>query len=154
MLQFARHVSNDMIKGFPEDKRTFQACPTDNHLTWVLGHVASTEAWLGRTMNIPGTAVPETYGKLFGGGSKPLPDPKAYPTLAEIRKVFDEGRAATIKWLQSAPDAALAVSLKDATGGFANDPVDAALKMAWHEGWHFGQVANCRKALGLPNAMG
>lgn len=154
LLAFVRKFSNDMMKDFPDSKATFQPSPTDNHLAWVLGHLASTEAWLGSKMNIPGTAVPESYGKLFGGGSKPLADPKAYPPIAELRKNFESGRAATIKWFESAPDAALEISLKEATGGFTNDPVDAALKLAWHEGWHFGQVANCRKALGLPNAMG
>lgn len=154
LLQFVRKCSTDIMKDFPPNKATFQASPTDNHLAWVLGHLASTESWLGSKMSIPGTGVPESYGKLFGGGSKPLPDLKAYPSLAELRKVFDGGRAATIKWLETAPDSALVTSLKETTGGFANDPIDAAFKLAWHEGWHFGQVANCRKAIGLPNAMG
>jgi len=154
LLKFVRDYSNKLIKDFPEGKATFQASPTDNHLAWVLGHLASTDAWIGGALGIPGTAVPETYGKLFGGGSKPLPDPKAYPPLAELRKAFENGRAAVLKWLETAPDAALATPLADKTGGFCTDPIDGALKIAWHEGWHFGQVANCRKALGLPNALG
>ncbi len=154
LLEFTRKISRDMMKDFPEGKATFQPSPTDNHLMWALGHIASTDAWIGSTLGITGTAVPESFTKPFGGGSKPVNDPKAYPPLAEVRKAFDGGRGAFIKWLETAPDSALAQPLTEKTGGFCSDPIDAALKLAWHEGWHFGQVANCRKALGLPNVMG
>jgi len=154
LLNFTRKISNDMLKGIPEDKFTFQSCPTDNHVLWVLGHVATTDVWIAGVVGAAGITVPESYQKAFGQGSKPVSSPREYPSATEARKLFDSNRAALLKWYESAADAALAVPLKDKTGGFAEDPIDAALKIAWHEGWHFGQVASVRKALNLPPVMG
>jgi hypothetical protein len=58
-----------------------------------------------------------------------------------------------IAWLKEAPDSALAGDISEKTGKFASDPLDMIIKIAWHEGLHAGQVANIRKALGLPSSM-
>lgn len=152
VLEFARKVSNDILKGIPDDKLTFQSCPTDNHALWVMGHLAGTDAWMINTLNIPKVNVPEAVIKAFGSGTKP--SVKGNPPAAEVRRAFNEARTALIGWLREAPDSALTVDLKEKTGGFASDPIDAMFKVAWHEGWHMGQVANVRKALGLPNVVG
>lgn len=154
LLQFTRKISNDMLNGIPEEKFTFQPCPTDNHVLWVLGHLASTDVWIAGVVGASGVTVPESYKKAFGSGSKPVSSTREYPPVAEVRKLFDGNRAALAKWYEGAPEASLTIPLKDKTGGFAEDPIDAALKLAWHEGWHFGQVASVRKAMGLPPVMG
>jgi hypothetical protein len=117
-----------------------------------MGHLAATDAWMASTLNIPGVNVPEAVTKAYSGGSKPTQ--KGNPPVADIRKAFNESRVAVIGWLREASDSALAGDLKEKTGGFATDPIDAMLKISWHEGWHMGQVANVRKALGLPNVLG
>lgn len=152
LLEFARKVSNDMLKDIPEDKLTFQSCPTDNHALWVMGHLAGTDAWMGSTLNIPGIKVPQSVIEAFRSGTKP--SAKGNPPIADVRKAFHESHAALVAWLREAPESALAVDLKAKTGGFATDTIDAMLKLAWHEGWHMGQVAGVRKALGLPNVAG
>ena len=80
-------------------------------------------------------------------------DAEAYPAFEEVRGYFNGARSAVRHWLDSATPKDLATSLKEATGGFANDPVDAMLKVCWHEGWHLGQVATLRKHLGLSSAF-
>jgi hypothetical protein len=154
VLKFARTVSMDMLKGYPENKYTWQTGPEDNHPAWVMGHLAMTDVWIAGALGAPGTTAPAGWDKLFGGGAKPSSDPKAYPPIAELKKHFDGNRAAILNWIEAASDQDLAMSLKEKSGGFALDPVDAAFKLAWHEGWHFGQVATLRKAQGLPNVMG
>lgn len=154
LLKWVRTISEGIVNDIPESSMTKQACPTDNHPLWVLGHIASTDVWIAGMLGISGVAVPESWNGLFGGGSKPKADAKAYPKVAEVRKVFDANRAAVLKWLEAAPDSALTVSLKEKSSGFANDPIDAMFKLAWHEGWHFGQAASVRKALGLKPVMG
>lgn len=153
LLRFARKVSNDVLKDFPESKYAHQRTPADNHPFWAMGHMVLTDAWMAGVMGIPGVAAPEGWDKLFGQGSKPVSDPKRYPAPAEMRQHFENSRAAILNWLESAPESALATPLKEKTGGFAEDPLDAMAKIAWHEGWHFGQVATLRKDLGLPPAM-
>lgn len=150
VLEFSRWYSDNLMKGFPEDKWTYQPTPTDNHVLWVMGHLAGTDAWIGGVVGAS-IAVPEHVQKAFGMGSKP--SPTGNPSAAEVKKAFVESRAALLSWLKSAPGAALMTDLKEKTGGFATDPLDAVFKIAWHEGFHFGQVANIRKALGLPPTM-
>lgn len=154
LLAFTRSMSNMMLSDFPADKATYQPSPTDNHAVWVLGHIAATDWWVASVLDIPGVNVPESYGKLFGGGSKPTSDAKAYPSFAEARQVFEASRAAVLKWYESASPAELKTDLSAKTNGFTSDPVDCLFKLSWHEGWHFGQFASVRKALGLPSKMG
>ncbi len=149
LLKFVRKTSGDTIKGFPDGKATFQPSPTDNHLLWVLGHLALTDTWIAGVLGIRGVGVPESYNKVFGQGTKPVGASRDYPLLAEVHRVFDSTRQSLMAWYEKAPEAALAIPLSEKTGGFCEDPIDAASKLAWHEGWHMGQVANIRKALGL-----
>ncbi len=152
--EWVRSVSNLMLADFPADKATFQPASTDNHAAWVLGHIICTDAWMAKELGITGISAPESYGPLFGGGSKPVSDPKAYPPFAELRTQFDATHTSLMNWYRSAPESALTTDLSARSKGFTTDPVDAILKLAWHEGWHFGQVASIRKALGLPSKLG
>lgn len=152
-MHFTRLMSLKTLADWPADKLTFQRGPEDNHPLWVMGHLAGTDAWIGGLLKIPGTEVPEAYQALFGMGSKPLPDLKAYPAVDEIRGCFNGARSAIRHWLDNASEKDLATPLKDATGGFADDAADAFHKLCWHEGWHLGQVATLRKALGLKSAF-
>ncbi len=153
LLRFTRTISDMILKDWPQDKYTFQNTPNDNHVLWVLGHIACTDVWIGSQVGAD-IKVPESFSKLFGGGAKPTPSAKDYPAFAEIRSTFDQNRAKLLAWFASATEPQLSVSLKEKSGGFANDPIDAILKSAWHEGWHFGQLATLRQSLGLPNVLG
>lgn len=152
LLEFVRTQSNKAINDIPENRLTFQPSPTDNHALWVMGHLAATDAWVAGVLGVAGVNVPESIQKAFGMGSKP--GPTGNPPAAEVRRAFDQSRAAIVAWLTSAPDAALETDLTEKTGGFASDAIDVMHKLAWHEGWHMGQVANVRKALGLPALFG
>jgi hypothetical protein len=154
VLAFARQMSNMLLADFPAEKAAYQPSPTDNHVLWALGHLALTDKWVAGVLDIPGVDVPEAYFSLFGAGSAPVGDAKAYPALADMKRVFESSRAALLKWYQSAPAEALKKDLSEKSHGFTTDPIDCLFKLAWHEGWHFGQVANVRKALGLPNKLG
>jgi len=154
VLTFTRSITNSLFKEFPEDKWTYQPSPTDNHALWVLGHLAITDAWYCGGVGATGASMPEGWEPLFGMGSKPVGDLSKYPSPAEVRKVFDANREVLLGWLKKAGAAELNAPLGDKTGGFMTDAVDGALKMSWHEGWHTGQFASVRKALGLKGVMG
>jgi hypothetical protein len=44
-------------------------------------------------------------------------------------------------------------SVKEATHGFADTKMDLLYKLAWHDGWHLGQLTTLRKFLGLPGLL-
>jgi len=153
LLLFTRTVSLSILKDYPEAKYSWQTSPADNHPLWVMGHLASTDVWIAGAVGLKGVSVPEALSKAVAGGSKPVADAKVYGSVAEVRALFDGNRAAVLNWLEGATEKELSVDLKEATHGFALDPVDAMFKLAWHEAWHFGQVATLRKAMGLPPVM-
>lgn len=157
-MKFAHGMLDKMLDTIPADKGTHQQHPTSNHVAWTLGHLASTYAWLAGSIDAQAAqasvfALPESYAKLYGGGSKPSADAAAYPSLTESRKRYDETFAALVKLVEG-------LSEKDAwtapacdTGGFTTSKLDGAYKCAWHDGWHLGQIADLRRALGLPPIM-
>lgn len=150
-LEFSRWYSHGLLKGIPDDMYTFQPSKTDNHVAWVLGHLAGTEAWMAGVLKAGDFGVPKDIAEAYGMKSTPSPAVKHTP--AQLRDAFEKSHAAFIAWYKNADEAALSQDLSAATGGFATDPIDAAHKIAWHEGYHFGQVANVRKALGLEPFM-
>lgn len=154
LLKWVRGVSEGMLKEWPVEKYCHQTSPADNHPVWVLGHIASTDVWIASLFGAPGVTVPESYGKLFGQGAKPTANLSDYPPVAEVRGHFDRTREALLAFVGKMTDAQLTAPLAEKTGNFATDGLDALLKVSWHEGWHFGQVATLRKSLGLPLIMG
>ncbi|HBS30090.1 MAG TPA: hypothetical protein DEB06_11735 [Phycisphaerales bacterium] len=151
LLEFTRSYTLGLLKDIPEGRYTHQVCPTANHILWVMGHLAGTDAWIAGEVGASKVSVPEAIVKAFGMNSKP--SASGNPPVGEVKRAFESSRAALIEWFKSAPDSALKLNLKEKTGGFTTDPIDAMLKIAWHEGLHAGQIAEVRKSLGLPPSM-
>lgn len=149
MATFAHEVLVKAISDFPPDKVTFQTSPTDNHLLWHLGHLAMDYHWFASALDGKPSGVTEDVKKLFGMGSKPLPDAKVYPPLAELRKRFDEAWKRMAAAAESLRDEDAAKPPLVESGGFLKDRLDTVDKTAWHDGWHAGQLSGLRKALGL-----
>lgn len=152
LAKFTRGCSESMLEGWPADKHAFQSAPSDNHPLWVLGHLITTDVWLGSKIGVETVKVPENYGKLFAPGSMPSGNAKDYPSFAQLQDEFTKARAALIGWYEKASPEELSKTVD--AGNFAVDALDGLMKICWHESWHFGQVAELRKAVGLPRKMG
>ncbi len=154
IAEFAHGMTAKFLRGFSDAQLTAQPAGLPNHALWTVGHLAVTAQWLaGMIDGKPGT-LPASYDKLFGYGSTPIDDPAAYPPYAEVLREFDSTFARVIDAARALDDAGLHAPCTCDTGGFCSDKLDAINKGAWHEGWHLGQLASLRKALGLPSAMG
>jgi len=147
LLQFARKTITKYMGGFADDKLTAQPGGLVNHLLWTQGHLAATAAWALSVVSGEKGAVPDSYDKLFGMGSSPTADPAAYPSAAEVRGYFDSSFNKLVAAASKMNDTQLAAAVE--AGGFARDKADLLAKIAWHEGWHVGQVADLRRLLGL-----
>lgn len=153
-LKFARDLLNKAVTDFPEDKRTFQTSPHDNHLTWTLGHLATTYTWFTGLVGGTPPKLPESFDKAFGHGAKPQPDAMAYPPLAEVKKQFDASFNGFIRTVEALPESEMTGACVGETHGFVRDRLDVVEKAVWHEGWHTGQVSTLRRALGLKPMFG
>ncbi len=155
LMTFSHGMLNTMLASLPAEKMVYQVHPTGNHALWTLGHLACTYAWFSTTIDAKGAgAIPESWGALFGMGSKPVGDAKAYPSVAEVRAAYDAAFAAYVKQVEGLSESDAWTACASDTGGFAKSKIDAAYKCAWHDGWHLGQIADLRRALGLPSVMG
>jgi hypothetical protein len=147
--KFAHELFLKAIEDFPADKAAFQPSPTDNHVLWQVGHIALDYHWFASALDGKPAGTSEADNKLFGMGSKPLRDAKAYPPLPELKKRLGaawERMSAAAESLRD--EDAKKPALID-TGGLLDDRLDAVVKVAWHDGWHTGQIAGIRKALGM-----
>lgn len=151
LLAFSRALTQKAVGDLPESKGLFRPAPSDNHAIWTLGHLALTYSWFKSVIDGTMYPLPDSFSKLFGTGSTPVTDAKAYPTLSEMRKHADAAYEAFINAAKELNDSELASACAVDTGGFCKDKLDAIDKASWHEGWHCGQLCGIRKALGLPS---
>ena len=149
-MNFAHAYAQKLINEIPDAKALFQSCPTDNHALWTVGHFASTNAWFALLLDANAKpSVPENYNTLFGSDSKPSPDAKAYPSFAEVKKHWESSFALVVKLFEATPDSQMSADTATNGHGFCTSKVDVAHKSAWHEGYHLGQIASLRKAMGI-----
>jgi hypothetical protein len=151
-LEFAHDNLLEMLGDFPAERYTAQLPGAPNHALWTIGHLATGYVWFGGAAGVAMPALPGSYNELFGYGSKPVGDAMHYPAMAEVRGYCDKAFDALVDGVKRLTDAELAAPPAVDTGGFAKDRLDAVEKAAWHEGWHAGQIAMLRRALGLGKA--
>jgi uncharacterized damage-inducible protein DinB len=152
-LEWARQCTHDVLGGIPDEKATFQSAPSDNHVLWILGHIALSDEWILKMITGEQADVPAEWGTLFGYQSQVQADAGAYPPLPEVRDQFERSRQRLLDWLRAADDAQLDGALDDGGVDFAKSPREALQKEAWHEGWHAGQISTLRRAMGLSPAF-
>jgi uncharacterized damage-inducible protein DinB len=148
VLRFARKELNKYASTIPDEQATAQPPGLPNHALWTYGHLATTSAWVLSLLTGEKGAVPESYEKMFGMGSTPSADASQYPPLAEVKGYYEQTHQKTLDAASKMNDADLAKPIE--AGGFAKDKADLLVKIAWHEGWHLGQVCDTRRGLGLP----
>jgi hypothetical protein len=153
-VTFAHALIDKMLASFPADKMFFQPSPTSNHAVWTMGHLAMTYMWLV-TMFDPSKApaLPDSYNGLFGMGSTPSSEPSNYPPHAQVRQHYDACFAAFLRCVEDLKESDLYAPCASESGGFCSCKIDAAMKGAWHDGWHAGQLSDLRRALKLPSIM-
>jgi uncharacterized damage-inducible protein DinB len=158
-LRFARGATLRLLDGIPADKRCVQpaiagGAALANHATWIVGHLASTEDFFLAEFSGGTPALSEKWRSLFGGGSTPVDDPAAYPPFEEVMRTFEERREALTRWFESLTVDQIAEPAPEKWRPYAPTLGDLAPFLAYHEGYHGGQLAVARKACGLSPAFG
>lgn len=134
--------------GFTQQNATRIPTGHETHALWQVGHLANTYDWFGTMLGKSDNKCPEGYDKLFGGGSKPVDDPLAYPSWDDVKDEFSKARDRFIK-LAAGTKNLLDTPAAD-SGGWITTRLQTLERAGWHNGWHLGQISTVRKALGLP----
>lgn len=145
LLDYARKLVDDV----PDAAFTEQPIPELNHPAWVLGHLAFVASYALKNFG-QAMLVDESYAKLFGPGSKPVPDRGVYPSKEALLAAYEAGHAAvdtavanlTAEQL-SAPNPVrrLAHRLPTMTGFVGHI-------LTSHEAIHLGQLSAWRRVTG------
>lgn len=148
-IRFAAGYADNHLNAIPDEHALTQLPGADNHLAWTLGHQAISRAWFASSLSGSMPQMPESYNGLFGMNSRPSTDPGMYPPLGELRAQYNAALQALLGALASLTDADLTSPAIGDSGGFLSTKLDTAVKAAWHEGWHGGQIATLRRGLGI-----
>ncbi len=153
-LRFAHDSTRKLIDGVPKEKLCAQPGSCANHAMWVVGHLACTDDYILKEFAFAKLALPDSWHKSFGGGSKPTSDPSEYPPPAEVKKAFDERHAALVQWVESLTPEELDKPTPEGWQPYAPTIGDVVYFCTWHSGYHSGQLTALRRAFGLPAAFG
>jgi len=152
-LNFARYATQALLSDIPAEKWCFQPFAGANHALWVVGHLAVIDDFfLGYLAGSP-ARCPESFEKLFGRGTKPSPNLADYPAPELVQQHFGQRRAELLSWFGSR-SAELLVAAFPADFRYAKNVAELMSSIAWHEGWHGGQLTAVRKGLGLGPKFG
>jgi hypothetical protein len=148
VLAYSHKSFGEYAFAIPESQATTQPAGHRNHALWQIGHMAVNNQWFAHMIDGRGIQTPAAWNDLFGMGSEPKPDASIYPPLGELKAAFTKSLERITDAAHSYTDAELNHPCTGESGGFLTDKMDSILKAAWHHGYHTGQVATLKKALG------
>ncbi|CAN5697385.1 hypothetical protein BH11PLA1_BH11PLA1_03550 [soil metagenome] len=150
------------LVGFNDVTHVRQTPDLPNHLCWCLGHCALTMHRVAGALD--GKELPAkdfhkgdgTRGSRNDGyfdteavafNSKPEERHDRFPTLARATEIYNAAADRLAGLLRAADDATLDTPVQ--FGTLTATPWELAIRMVFHNGFHTGQIADLRRALGF-----
>ena len=152
-MDLSRSCTLKMVEDIPPDKLCHQPAPGANHALWVLGHLACTDDFFATALGGRESLIDDAWNKMFGMGSKPQDDPSAYPSLDEILDLLKKTREAMLETFEAMGEEKLQEQTPEEWRVFAPTYAATMASVAFHEGFHAGQVSAVRRSLGLGSAL-
>lgn len=153
-LKFARGATKRLLEGIPVAKLSVIPPSCSKNVLWVVGHLACTDDYFLKEFAGRKSAIPEEWQQPFGMNSQAVADATHYPAYEKLIKALDERHEALVKWFNSMTEAQRAQPTAENWRPYAPTIGDLAGFIAWHEGYHTGQLSVLRRAFGLPSAFG
>lgn len=153
------------LKGFDDSNHTRQAAGLPNHVAWSLGHLALTMHRVAAMVDGgPLPAAEFTDGKTGTGGadgrfgaesvafgSTPSGDASHYPSMMRCIAIFRGAVERLARACEGASDEQLG---REFPWGQAKLPWRVLVsRMIYHNGMHTGQIADLRRAFGMPSVF-
>ncbi len=144
------------LVGFDDASSTRQAANLPNHIRWNIGHLALTMHRVAE--KVDGKPIPDSdfastpaKGKFntesVSFGSKPADDELSYPPLERCVEIYNAAVDRLAAAARALPDSRLTEMVPWPT---LQMPMHQLIvRMAYHNGFHIGQIADMRRALGF-----
>ena len=128
-----------------EDQALLRPDGKANSMIWIAAHLTTSRNHLGTLI---GMERPPLWGDLFDRGTEPG-DTSPYPSVEEINSTWNATHADLIPWIEKMTEADLATEVSIKFPNRDQTRRGAISFIAFHEGYHFGQLSYARKLLGL-----
>jgi len=147
------------LAGFTDETCITQAPNLPNHVAWNLGHLALTMHRVAQMVDgspIPASDISSSptgqrptafHSESISFGSKPANDAAVYPSLPRCTEIYNAACDRLAAAIAKAPESKLAETVKWGNG--ESQIWTLALRMVFHNGFHTGQIADLRRALGF-----
>lgn len=153
-LAFSRRTTERLLDGFDASNAMTRCGPEGSHVLYIAGHIAATDEAFLTMVGGQAAALEPRYNTVFGMNVEPTDDASSYPAFDEVRAAMSSRRDALVAWFSSMDDEALLQELPEPMIGFARTYAILMSTLAFHEGFHAGQISAARRVLGLPRALG
>ncbi len=142
------HVVTSLLADLSDAELMHRPAPGCNHINWQIGHcIAGQNRVFERTLPAALPALPAGFDEKYTAETAASDDPTAFCTKAELLRVFDEQRVATLAALAKTTDGDLA---NPCTGWTPNVGAMFAGMAGLHWMMHVGQWTVARRQLGRP----
>jgi len=151
VLSLARERTLAATLDLSDEFLALQPAGARNHPAWTLGHLLFVEAEGATTLGLKHD-LPDLWAERFAPGSAPSPDRKRYPSKAELLERLGALRIGLLRKVEGiTPDDLERPTAAPASPVLGRCAVigDVLLYLAWHEGYHNGQLAVWRRAAGI-----
>jgi DinB superfamily len=153
-IQFARNYTLSLLDEIDPADWFRQPAEGVTHVAWQTGHLAMAQYGLclfrirGR-QDVDRQLMSSVFRKKFSKSTTPTPDAAAYPSVEEIRNVFDAVYSQVMKELPLIDDSVLQEPI-DEPWAVSPTKLGGLVFCACHEMMHAGQIGLLRRLLGYP----
>lgn len=149
-LELSHGYAADCVADIPDERLAEQPTGVKNHAAWTLVHLAVSLQLVGETIGAGDWLAPE-WTKLYGTGSTPVPDRRAYPALESMLGALREGRERVIARVEIGGAELLAQPLEhDVVSQYLPTLGHVVTQiLVAHTAYHVGQLQAWRHAIGF-----
>lgn len=144
-------VTETYLSDLSDSDLLVRAVPGMNHIAWQVGHIITSHQGMLETLQ-PGSAppLPAGFAEKHNRDHATSDDPKGFCTKAEYLALWKGLREATLKVLDSFPDADFEKPAPESMQAYCRNYGDIFLLLSDHETMHCGQYVAVRRKLGKP----
>jgi uncharacterized damage-inducible protein DinB len=147
-IDTGRMISQGYVEDLSDEELLHRPAKGANHINWQLGHLIASENMMGN-LAVPGSMppLPAGFAEKYTKETAASNNAAAFLKKAELLKVYEEQRAATLRALDKQSEADL-----DKPTGVEYAPTVGAMFSMHGTHWvmHAGQWAVVRRQLGRP----
>lgn len=148
-LDTANMISTSYLGDLTDEEMMHRPAPAANHIKWQIGHLIASENHMINQV-VPGSLpeLPDGFADKYNKEASKSDDPAAFDSKAELLKLHEQQRVATLAALQTVSDEDFDKAAPEDMQSYCPTVGHAFLMQDAHWMMHAGQWAVVRRQLG------